>query len=89
MKTLLTFVLLTAGCAGIPTELPFKEYIEPDGTRTWSIDFRDEWRQHYAGQSNEDLIAQQMAWSRLCENGYTIDRSEITDDGRTYYGTCR
>lgn len=96
MKTIMMLVaVLATGCATAVSDsagrvdLPFKEYIAPDGTRTWSIYFADSLANYYGDQSEHELIARQMAWSRLCESGYTIDRVETVDDGRVYYGSCR
>lgn len=88
MRTLLLVAVLLAGCMTIDELSPAKEYIAPDGTRTWSLYLYDKFDKHFEGQTDDELIAQQIAFSRLCENGYTTDRVEQKDDGRIYYGTC-
>lgn len=60
----------------------------PDGTRTWMIEIDKETSKFHAPKTDEQLISEQMAWSRLCESGYRIDRSEMSDDGNVYFGTC-
>lgn len=95
MKTTLILVaLLVSACATTitdesgRTDLPFKEYVAPDGSRTWSAYFADALMRYHDDQSYETLIARQVAWSRFCENGYTIDRVETVEDGRVYHGSC-
>lgn len=86
MKTVLLCLLLT-GCVSI--EQPFKQYEAPDGTRSWTLHIRDDWKKYQgADSSDESLIAQQIAWSRLCAAGYLVDRIENMDDGRMVYGHC-
>ena len=88
MRKLFVLLCLT-GCAPILTELPFEEYLAPDGTRTWMIEIDNETSDFHAPKTHHQLIAEQMAWSRFCEAGYRIDRTESTADGRVYHGRCR